>query len=210
MCAWGRRGARRPSFGVGGVSPRLIAASPTQAVCVSPCRASSGGFQRRPLIGVPLYGRRPPSDAAPGRLVGPLASENYRNKKPRAVWADAGLTGASLDGEIDAGQEKNWRREPLFRVASLKLGPNPYIVASVMSGAKQCDDRPYSEAVYNRGAAAVGKSLLEPKRRCSPLATGSAPPSDPGVAVWRSDNSAILNFMRVGLSRPRAHCSSNS
>ena len=61
---------------------------------------------------------RPPSDAAPGRLVGPLASENYRNKKPRAVWADAGLTGASLDGEIDAGQEKNWRREPLFRVAS--------------------------------------------------------------------------------------------
>ena len=79
-----------------------------------------------------------------------------------------------------------------------------------MSGAKQCDDRPYSEAVYNRGAAAVGKSLLEPKRRCSPLATGSAPPSDPGVAVWQSDNSAILNFMRVGLSRPRAHCSSNS
>ena len=54
-----------------------------------------------------------------------------------------------------------------------ELGPNPYIVASVMSGAKQCDDRPYSEAVYNRGAAAVGKSLLEPKRRCSPLATGS-------------------------------------
>ena len=54
-----------------------------------------------------------------------------------------------------------------------------------MSGAKQCDDRPYSEAVYNRGAAAVGKSLLEPKRRCSPLATGSAPPSDPGVAAKR-------------------------
>jgi hypothetical protein len=141
---------------------------------------------------------------------GPLASENYRNKKPRAVWADAGLTGASLDGEIDVGQEKNWRREPLFRVASLKLGPNPYIVASVMSGAKQCDDRPYSEAVYNRGAAAVGKSLLEPKRRCSPLATGSdlLPPilaSLSGEATIRDPE-----LHTGGLSRPRAHCSSNS